>query len=218
MRNAAATFDDDFGFDPPAPKKATRKPRPGSKGKKKQKRFSMDRVARYAAIGMSAAVAIGIMVNALMMQKGHHPAPLFASASSFRLAAVPAAPPRPKGQGAEMTNASTMALPTAAPASTTSAGKTTAVPQAPRDMVTDDPIARLLRGSPSIPGATDKPVLGAQKALLKLGFNVKANGLMGSSTKKAIEAFEKDRHLPVRGELSHKLIKVLAAESGLHID
>ena len=63
-----------------------------------------------------------------------------------------------------------------------------------------------------------KTVIGAQRALTKLGFAVKATGSLGPQTKKAIEAFEKDRGLPVKGELSRRVIKILAAESGVKIE
>ena len=87
MPNAAANFDDDFGLESaPRKKPAARRPASGKgkpgRGKKKGKSrfrfaFDMQRVARWSAVGMSATVALGIMVNALVMQKGHHPAPLF---------------------------------------------------------------------------------------------------------------------------------------------
>ena len=90
------------------------------------------------------------------------------------------------------------------------------------NLPSDDPIARLLSGSAPSPVADrtagSKTVFAVQKALAKLGFAVKPNGSFGPTTKKAIEAFEKDRHLPVKGEMSHRIVKVLAAESGVRID
>ena len=234
MRNASATFDNEFGFDPPARKKTTRKPGSRSAGKKKKKgkTFPFDRVARYAAIGMSATVVVGIMVNALMMQKGHHPAPLFAKSTRLNDAA-------PTAAGASMaetvTAAATPIAPMPAPRvdvaatkvpAATTVGKAQRAPSADSDATptSDDAIGRLLKtGSASGASASEKTdartILAVQKALGKLGFSVKATGAVGPATKKAIEAFERDRHLPVKGELSHHhLVRTLAAESGMRID
>jgi hypothetical protein len=233
LRNAAAHFDDDFGYDEPVRKKSPRQPRataPKARRKKKGKgRFSLDmhKVARYSAIGMSATVALGIMVNALVMQKGHHPAPLFAKkieigqADALVPAPAPAAKVVPAPQAAQ--DAAPIAEPTESIAIPTPPAKprrvvaSTTADKAPGD----DPIARLLKSSTGGASAdkTDaKTLMGVQRALVKLGYVLKPNGTMGPLTKKAIEGFEKDRHMPVNGEVSHRLVKILAAESGLKID
>ena len=220
-------LDDDFGYDAPVRKKVTRKPRTAAPGKKKKKgkRFgiSANQVARYGAIGMSATVVVGILVNALMMQKGHHPAPLFAKsvASVDTAAGGPSKAPTPSAQHASATeHAMTPVTEAAVPHETSPAP--VPVRRAATDAAGNDAIARLLNGTAPAAaaekGVGGKTVMGVQKALSKLGFATKANGSFGPSTKKAIEAFEKDRHLPVRGEVSHRIVKVLAAESGIRID
>ncbi len=223
MPTAAASFDDAFEFDEPARKKAPRKPRataqkgtPG-KGKKKGRRFPFDmhRVARYAAIGMGATVALAIMVNALALQKGHHPAPLFGKA--IALGPSPVAAPRP---APALPAEDAMPSPAAVPPPSRRAA-IDAEPSA------GDPIAQLIHGQPirgtgvaaqPAPKVESKTVIGAQRALAKLGFALKPSGTVGPQTRKAIEAFERDRHLPVKGELTHRVVKILAAESGVKID
>ncbi len=223
MPNAAATFDDDFGFDRPARKAAPRKARTAP-AKKKRKRpgagLDMRKVARVSAVAMSAIIALGIMVNALILQKSRHPAPLFGKTVAFA-----AAPARPAPvESAKAPAPSQAAAPAVAPEPVAPP-----VPAArPRHAAAekaggDDAIARLLQGSgATAPSQADKPdsktVLGVQKALAKLGFAVKPNGALGPSTRKAIEAFEKDRHLPIKAELSHRLVKIIGAESGVKID
>jgi hypothetical protein len=225
LPNAAATFDDDFGFDKPA-RKAPRRPRAAAQkrpAKKKKKspgfRFDMHKVARFAAIGMSASVALAIMVNALVLQKSRHPAPLFGS-----MAAI--APPPASGASPARTPSPAQAE---VPAAREPADAPVAVPAArTRHAAADKPsegdaIARLLDGggvaaSSATDKADSKTVLGVQRALIKLGFATKATGSLGPSTRKAIEAFEKDRHLPVKGELTHRLVKIIGAESGVRID
>lgn len=218
MPNAAATFDDDFGFDKPARKTGPRKPKTASARRRKKRpglRVDMRKVARLAAVGMSASLALGIMVNALVLQKSRHPAPLFGKT-------VALAPPPASAAVAARTPAPTQAVaPTVAPEPAAPAAR-------PRHAAADksnegDAIARLLQGSGAAPAApAEKPdgktVLGVQKALAKLGFAVKPNGSLGPSTRKAIEAFEKDRHLPMKGELTRRLVKIIGAESGVKID
>lgn len=226
MRNAA-TFDDDLGYDAAPRKGAPRKPRAASPAGKKKKgarrpRFDMHRVARYAAIVMAATMALGIMVNALVLQKGHHPAPLFGKAQATPAASQVAATPAPPVRAAQVVAPAEVA-PVAAAAK---ARKTTVANRDADTPAGDDAIGRLLAGG-SAPGRAGgksdgkgegKTVTGVQRALSKLGFKVPTTGSAGPATKKAIEAFEKDRHMPIKGEVDRHLVKVLAAESGIKID
>lgn len=245
MRNAVAHFDDDFAFDEPARKsKAPRKPRaPGTKkkvvgrGKKGKTRY-----LHYAAIGLSASLVVGIMINALALQHSRHPAPLFgkaiplgAPAATVAAASPVAAPPAPKPIEqiqAEMPApaGATPAMPAPTQRPHHAALETVAPPSKPRQ---DDAIGKLLRTS--TPPATiektaakaqekaaekesPKTVMAAQHALMKLGFVIKPNGTFGPATKAALETFERDQHLPIKGEMSRKVLKQLSAESGVMID
>ena len=229
MPNVTASFDDAFN-DGPKRKGAQRKRRAAS-GKRAERngkrgpalREHLQKVARYGAIGMSAIVALAIMCNALIMQKGRHPAPLFGKSfmqGSNTISTLAARTPVPRP------------LPTAAEASVSAAADVAPPPKvAKHDLPAEpsthdastavDPIGRLLRDG-AIVGAEatsdTKEVLGAQRALVKLGFVLKPSGTLGPRTKKAIERFEKDRHLPIKGELTPRLVKILAAESGIRID
>ncbi len=220
---AAATFDDDFGAFEPRRRAVPRKPQPvPSKkrkgGKGKRSRLDMTKVARVAAIGMGAAVAGGIMVNALVMQKSRHPAPLFGQTLAVpRDAAPPAAVP------VKPAPAPAAVAPPAPPPVPAKPRHAAASPdKAADDKVADgDAIARLLNGGggdKATAKSDGKAVLGIQRALAKLGFAVKPSGTFGPQTRKAIEAFEKDKHLPVKGEMSPRLVKVLSAESGMKLD
>ena len=218
MRNAA-TFDDDRAYGAALRKGAPRKPRAAAAGKtKKGAGRPLHRVARFAAIGMAASVACGIMVNALVLQKGHHPAPLFGKATApVTTQVVPLPPVR-----AALVEGSADASIAAAKA------RKTVVATRDADMAAgDDAIGRLLAGGSASPakvaGKADgkgegRTVMGVQRALNKLGFKVPATGAAGPATKKAIEAFEKDRHMAVKGEVDRRLVKVLSAESGMKID
>ncbi|HEX2555834.1 MAG TPA: peptidoglycan-binding domain-containing protein [Microvirga sp.] len=107
--------------------------------------------------------------------------------------------------------------PVAAPASSAAA--------TPQPRAGADPIGELLRGENPVPpgyvGRADSSALVAagQRALVKLGFGpLKADGLMGPSTRQAIERFERERKLPVTGELGSRTARELAAQSGLPVE
>jgi hypothetical protein len=63
-----------------------------------------------------------------------------------------------------------------------------------------------------------KSLLSAQRALHKLGAPVAADGHNGAATRKALETFQRDNHLPVTGELTAQTRKALAARSGLALE
>ena len=250
-KSAAATFDDDFDAVEPRRGTTPRKPHlaparrsspngqtsRGRKGRKDGRfRLDMTKVAPVAAVGMGATLALGIMVNALMMQKSRHPAPLFGQTLAIPKEAAPkeAAPKQAATSvGAAVKPAPpapALAQPAPQPASQPNSAKAhhAAAVVAPDKPAGDDAIARLLNGGgekTAAKGETKgaatsdgKAVLGIQRALAKLGFAIKPSGTFGPQTRKAIEAFEKDRHLPVSGEVSPRLVKVLSAESGVKLN
>jgi hypothetical protein len=89
-----------------------------------------------------------------------------------------------------------------------------------------DPIGDLIRlnePAPVPPGLVGKvepsrSVAAGQRALAALGHDVKADGLMGPSTRHAIEQFERERGLPVTGEFGSRTIRELIARSGLPVE
>ena len=223
MPSAVASFDDAFDMDEPARKKAPRaraapgkRPTARKRGGKKTPRFAFavdgGRVVRLSAIALSGTLVVAILVNALLMQKGQHPAPLFGK--SIALGASPVAKAAPAEPAAPVAAPEPAEMTPPAPIShgrTASAASTSS---------SDDMIGALIEGHapPASAKADNKTVLGAQKALAKLGFTLKPSGTLGPQTRRAIEAFERDRHMPVKGELSHRVVKILAAESGVRID
>jgi hypothetical protein len=79
-----------------------------------------------------------------------------------------------------------------------------------------DAIGALLGGAETSAAATpDKNVYFTQRALQRLGYVVKPDGKLSGGTRKAIENFERENGLPVKGEVSPKLLKALATRAGL---
>jgi hypothetical protein len=230
LPSAVVSFDEDVGFKP-APRRApsrkggataASRSKAGKRRKRKFQPFANGRAARLAAILMAAGIGGGTVVNALMMQKGHHPAPLFGKS-------IPLAPPSAKPTARAAAAEPHPSQEAAAPASATPepehalAPPPAAAPVTPSTRIADsadDPIARLLQRPEAKPANASGPktVLAVQKALSKLGYPVKLTGTFGPATRKAAEAYERQHHLPARGELDHRLVKQLASESGITID
>jgi peptidoglycan hydrolase-like protein with peptidoglycan-binding domain len=71
-----------------------------------------------------------------------------------------------------------------------------------------DPIAELIEPSP-------RRVLAVQRALGEAGYGqIKPTGTYGPDTRAAIEKFERERKLPITGQISDRLVRELAALTG----
>jgi hypothetical protein len=168
-------------------------------------------------LGLAGAAAIGVPLNALYLQEGRHPAPLFQ-------ASVPAAP-EPAARANRAAAALSAPLPpsrpaSVAPSSRPATAKTDIAKAEPVRAAREprDPISQLLdSGSAKSESADkgDRNVFFAQRALVKLGYVLRPDGVFGGTTRQAVEKFERDIGLPVKGELSQKILRRLAARSGL---
>jgi hypothetical protein len=172
-------------------------------------RVKLARLRYYLGAALFAAL-VGIGVNALLLQRERHPAPLFGYAAPKLPSATPApAPPPPQKPVSTEDNAppaqSSAALPPARPAE--SAGSSSPA---------SDPIAELLAGEPH--GDASRLTLAAQTALAKLGYPVKPDGKEGSATWQALREFERAHGLPPATEITERLVKQLtaAARAGGH--
>lgn len=212
MRSSAAAFDE-FDASP-----VRRAPRKGSskagKRTKKGRGQKLNVIAKYAALGAGVAIAGGIMANALMFQKGRHPAPLFGNSNGGHHFSSMTA--QPAIRRAEPEKAAAVDPP--APPKTAAASREIAPVTQPAALpITGDPIGQLLRRSAGAGNAGGSRVHGAQEALIKLGYPLKATGSLNGPTRKALAAFAKLHHLPVKGELDQRTLKALSAASHLHL-
>jgi Putative peptidoglycan binding domain len=70
-----------------------------------------------------------------------------------------------------------------------------------------DPIAEVL--------APSRRIVAVQRALAEFGYGqLKPSGVVDADTKNAIERFERERRLPITGEVSHRLTRELSAITG----
>lgn len=114
--------------------------------------------------------------------------------------------------------------PAAAPPARAQQPAPAAAPPAARTAARD-PIADMIRMGGPVPvppgnvGRSDPgdTVLAGQRALARLGYSVKVDGVMGSGTRQAIERFEQDKRLPVTGEFNARTVRELSNASGIAV-
>jgi hypothetical protein len=147
----------------------------------------------FVAILAAAAASLIIIVNAVFLQSGSHPAPFFAPPKPIQ-AAVDSSP--------KFMEPSLPARPVAAAPITQPvvAAQSVAVRR-------NDPIAELIGPSPRIAAV--------QRALSDFGYGqLKPSGVLDEATCSAIEKFERERKLPVTGRVSERLVSDLSAVVG----
>ncbi|WP_291709774.1 peptidoglycan-binding domain-containing protein [Bradyrhizobium sp.] len=181
--------------------------------------------------GVLACAAItAIVTNALFLQAGPHPAPMFGSfvISSANSAAIANLLPRPR------------------PAEADGAEPKLADPRPAEPKLAEpksaDQLANLVRssttGSVSSGNVTRPPasipvsphgdtgqvtgsrrVAAVQRALTEYGYGqLKPTGTIGVDTQAAIQKFERERKLPVTGQISERMVRELASVIGHPVD
>lgn len=179
-----------------------------------------------AFAGVSAIVA-----NAMFMQTGRHPAPMYGGAPTEASArANPLPRPRPVelvGKPSEAKAADIRAFepkpvenkiadPVARPVKPAATPSVTASnvarPPAPMPVSSrHDPVGDLI--------TTSRRVASVQRALTEYGYGqLKPTGTIGADTQAAIQKFERDRKIPVTGQMSERLVRELTAMIGRPID
>jgi peptidoglycan hydrolase-like protein with peptidoglycan-binding domain len=144
-----------------------------------------------------------VLVNALFLQVGPHPAPL------LKVSLLPA-------PGVEATNSVAVAVPRprppeAGPAKTEAPKSATAsTPTLAAGGARNDAIADLL---------STRRVIALQKALAQYGYGqIKPTGVVDAETRAAIEKFERERKLPVTGQPSERVARELTGLVGRPLD
>jgi hypothetical protein len=138
---------------------------------------------------MAFAAVLAIFINALFLQHGPHPAPIFAARPAVKQEA-PAV--------TVLQQQAPVALPQPVPI------QQRAAQFEPKH---NDPIAELI--------APSKRVLAVQRALADFGYGqIKPTGEYDANTRLAIEKFERDHRLTVTGQVSDRLVRELAAMTG----
>jgi hypothetical protein len=188
--------------------------------------------------GLIAAAAIcAIVANALFLQAGRHPSPMFGSVVTLSAPqaavanplprprpVVEAEPPEPKlvevrgtdSRQVDLRNADARNADARNPdAMTNLVVKSTSAPATTA--------ASVLRPPAPIPvtaqSAGARRVAAVQRTLTQYGYGqLKPTGAVGSDTQAAISKFERERKLPVTGQMSDRLVRELTAMVGHPIE
>ncbi len=158
--------------------------------------------------GCVAFTAVGaIVTNAMFMQAGHHPSPIFGSA-------VTSSPVR-QGNAVQQGNP----LPRPRPVEADEAGRAESRASAADTSANpvkqagphSDPVADIINAN--------RRIAAVQRALTEYGFGqLKPTGTVGTETQAAIRKFEQARRMPVTGQMSDRLVRELVALTGRPID
>jgi hypothetical protein len=174
------------------------------------------------------AAVSAIIANALFLQAGHHPSPMFGNVVVMPAAELPLPRPRPVEV---MTRPAEML-----PLEQKNSEQKVLEPKAAEPKA-GDPLANLLKATGAPPAAASNvprppasipaagPTVGSrrvaavQRALTEYGYGqLKPTGTIGSDTQAAIQRFERERKIPVTGQMSDRLVHELAAAIGHPID
>ena len=184
---------------------------------------------------LAFAAVTAIVTNALWLQAGRHPAPLFGT-----VVTLPPVAPTP-------TSASPLPRPRPVEAEAAIAEPKQAEPRVVEPKAAEskaaDPLANLLKATSAAPAATSpvprppasipvggdagvalssaglRRVAAVQRALTENGYGqLRPTGTVGSDTQAAIQKFERARRLPVTGQMSERLVRELTAMIGHPID
>ncbi len=188
------------------------------------------------AAAVAVAAALAIMINALFLQAGRHPSPMFgapsdqaAMVSTTAPVTAPVAQPLPRMRPADVDVKPADVKPddtkpaelkpldqkiaVAPPAvAKTVPSATLSVPRPPAAIPTrNDPIGDLVMSS--------RRVASVQRVLTEYGYGqLKPTGVVGADTQAAIRKFENDRRKPQTGQMSDWLIHEIVKLTGRPID
>jgi Putative peptidoglycan binding domain len=181
---------------------------------------------------LAFAACSAIVANALFLQTGQHPSPMFGATVHFG-ASNPLPRPRPvQADGAfeprlaEPRGAEPRLIePRTNDPMANMIKATTAAPLSPAPMAPPPPPASLSVVRPPAPIPVPIHVTGArrvaavQRALSENGYGqLKATGTIGADTQAAIQRFERERRMPVTGQMSDRLVRELVIVTGHPID
>jgi hypothetical protein len=193
---------------------------------------------------LAFAAVSAIIANALFLQAGHHPSPMFGSVVAVPAAGLAPASPLPRPRPVELatkpadTSPPESKLVESKPAELKPVEIKPAEPKAAEPRAAEpkaaDPLANLVKATAATPVTASVPrppapiptaaqgarrVAAVQRVLTEYGYGqLKPTGTIGSDTQAAIQKFERERKLPLTGQMSDRLVRDLVAMTGHPID
>ena len=195
---------------------------------------------------LAFAAVSAIIANALFLQAGQHPSPMFGTVTAIPAAALAPASPLPRPRPAEATKSEVAPpepkVPEPRVVELKAAEPKTADPKT-ADPKGADPLTNLVKATSAAPQATSsiprppaaipvssrsdsmlgpggsRRVAAVQRALTEYGYGqLKPTGTVGSDTQAAIVKFERERKIPATGQMNERLVRELSAMIGHSID
>jgi putative peptidoglycan binding protein len=192
---------------------------------------------RDTLAGLVAVAAVcAIVANALFLQTGRHPAPMFGTVINLPVpSSVPLSNPlpRPRPVGADTSPLEPKATefrvepkPAERAAERAPEKPVEATASTPRP---GDPMTNLVKATTSLSVAVARPpapipvqlspaarrISGVQRALSEYGYGqLKVTGTMSGETQSAIQKFEREHKMQVTGQVSDRLLRELGAAIG----
>ena len=186
---------------------------------------------------LAFAAVSAIIANALFLQTGSHPSPMFGSVVVMPAAGLvnPSPLPRPRPVEATIKSAE-------APAAEPKLAEPKLAEPKLAEPKSADPLGNLVKATSALPAApssvprppapipvSSRPetivssgsrrVAAVQRALTEYGYGqLKPTGTVGSDTQAAIQKFEREHKVPVTGQVSDRLVRELTAMIGHPID
>jgi hypothetical protein len=175
------------------------------------------------------AACMAVIGNAMFLQRGPHPAPMFSPAAPANALASPLPRPRPleadalpsEPKLAEPRLVEPRLIEPKPPDAMTNLVKATAAnPLSSMPMAPLPPASTVTRPPAPIPPASvsttgSRRLAAVQRALTEYGYGqLKPTGTMSADTQAAIQKFERERKLPVTGQLSERLVHELTVVTG----
>jgi len=177
---------------------------------------------------LAFAAVSAIIANALLLQAGHHPAPMFGSVVAIPAAGLAPASPLPRPRPVELATKPVdvsppepkQAEPKAADPLTNLVKATSAQPVVSNIPRPPAPIPASNRNETIVnPAQPSHRVAAVQRVLTEYGYGqLKPTGTIGADTQAALQRFEREHKLPVTGQMSDRLVRDLAAMIGHPID
>jgi hypothetical protein len=191
---------------------------------------------------LAASAIIAVLTNALFLQAGRHPSPMFGGSVVTLPPPVPVAvvaSPIPRPRPVEAARPVEPAVIDPPKLAETKPVETRSAEAKPSDPRPSDPMTNLVMKSTStapvatpsnmprppapIPNANlnaaGKKIAAVQRALTEYGYGqLKPTGAIGADTQAAIAKFERARKLPVTGQMSDRLVHELGVMIGHPVD
>ena len=193
---------------------------------------------------LAFAAVSAIVANALLLQSGHHPSPMFGAVAASPAAALTPASLLPRPRPPEADASPSEPKPADPRSADPKSADSKSADSKSADLKSADPLTNLVKAtgaaqvtSASVPrppapipvsarndavassGLGSRRVAAVQRALTEYGYGqLKPTGTVGSDTQAAIQKFERDRKIPVTGQMSDRLVRELVAMIGHPID